>query len=158
MGFWVCGFVGLWAFECVGLWVCVFVGVGLWVCGFVGCGVWKKFFSWHPRAIIFAVSGFVGVSVCGFMVCGFLCVWLYGFVRLCVGGFVGLWRVARGRSFLRGIRAPRFPRLFRFVGVSVCGFLGFWAFVCVRLRVLCVDGFVGLSVCGSWFVDFCFSW
>ena len=65
--------MGLWASVCVGLWVCVFVGVGLWVCGFVGCGVWKKFFAWHPGAIIFAVSGFVGVSVCGFVgLCPFM--------------------------------------------------------------------------------------
>ena len=87
------------------------------------------------------VAGFVGLWVCG-LLCVCVVLWFCVFLA----GFVGLWVVARERSFLRGILARRFSRLSGFVGVSVCGFVGLRAFVCVRLWDLCVDGFVGLWV------------
>ena len=134
--------------RCVCFCVCVSGACFVWVtAGFLGHRVGIRSFMNAWRGILARrlsrLCGFVGVSLCGFMVCGFLCVWLYGFVRLCVGGFVGLWRVARGRSFVRGIRAPRFPRLFSakvvaVVWVSGCFGLwvhGLWVFVCVALWV-----------------------
>ena len=74
-----------------------------------------------------------------------MCVALW--VCVFVGGFVGLWVVARGRSFLRGTLARSFSRFSGFVAVSVCGFFGFVGFCVCAFVGLCLDGFVSLWVC-----------
>ena len=105
-------------------------------------GLWRVeevfFRSFMKTEKHFLGGGFVGFWVFECVICGFICsVCVVLWVCVFVGGFVGLWVVARGRSFLRGALARKF---WRFLGLWVSRFVGvcgLWVFVCVRCGFWC---------------------